>query len=355
MKDYYKILGVSRDASKEEIKKAYRKLAHKYHPDKKGGNEKKFKEINEAYQVLSDDRKRRQYDAFGTVSGDQDFGGFDFRDFWKSDKTPFDFEDIEELFEEIFGRTPFSRKRKKQGRNIRVDIEINLKDVLKNHEREFVLRKWAVCQRCQGRGAEPNSEIEECFSCRGTGEVQQIKRTWFGSFTRYSICPECEGEGNRPKKPCNVCQGEGRVKRNEKIEVIIPAGVDSGQVIKIAGKGEAGKRQAEPGDLYLHIYVRPHPLFERRGDDLYTSLEIPLSLAILGGKARIISLEQKPIDLVIPPGSQPGDLIRINNYGIPHFNGKGRGNLLVELNIKIPKRLTRKQKELLERLKEEGL
>lgn len=364
MKDYYNILGVPRNASQEEIKKAYRKLAHKYHPDKKGGDEKKFKEINEAYQVLSDKNKRAQYDRFGHVfegGGGQEGTGFS--DFWREQGGPdfgFDFgigaDIFSDLFEEFFGsKRTFTQEKVKRGRDIGVDIEIPLEDTLKDQQRDFTLRKWVTCSRCHGTGAEPGTGLEECFTCRGTGRVQQVRRTPFGSFTSFVVCPECKGEGNRPKSPCNVCKGEGRIKGEEKITVSIPAGIDSGQVIEIAGKGEAGRRGGASGDLFVKVHVKPHALFERQGDDLYLVKEIPFSLAVLGGEVEIPTLEGKNVILKIPAGSSPGKVLRLSGKGIPHFRGFGRGHLYVELQIKTPKRLTKKQRELLNKLRSEGL
>jgi len=356
MKDYYKILGVSRNATPEEIKKAYRKLAHQYHPDK-GGDEKKFKEINEAYQVLSDQQKRAQYDRFGRIfegmPGEE--AGFDFGfSFGKFSDLDFGFEDLQEMLEEFFG---LSRKRKdlKKGKDIEVDLEISLEDTLQPLQKEIILDKMIICPRCQGRGGEPHSQIRQCFSCGGTGEVQQIKNTFFGSFTRFVVCPECGGEGERPENPCNVCKGEGRIWGEEKVKVYVPAGVDSGQLIKIAGKGEAGKRGAKAGDLYLKILISPHPIFKRKGDDLYLSHFISFSLAVLGGKIEIPSLDRKKISINLPAGIESGKIIKIPGQGIPHFSGKGKGDLYLELKIKTPKKLTKKQRELLEKLRNEGI
>ncbi len=363
MKDYYQILGVSRDASPEEIKKAYYRLAHKYHPDK-GGDEKKFKEINEAYQVLSDKEKRAQYDRFGRVfeEGPGAGPGFDFQWFWGkpsqewSTEFDFDFGDLGEMVEEMFGfGVPRRRKDLKRGRDIEIDIEIPLEDTLREREKEVTLYKYITCTRCQGNGAEPGTKIKECFSCRGTGEVQQIKKTFFGSFTRYTICPECGGEGYRPEKPCNVCNGEGRIKGEDNIKIWIPAGVDTNQVIKVEGKGEAGKKGGKPGDLYIRVLVKKHPIFERRGDDLYVSIPISFSQAVLGDEIEVPTLEGKKILLRVPPGTESGKILRISGKGIPHFSGYGRGNLYIELTIKTPKKITKKQKELLEKLREEGI
>lgn len=362
-KDYYQILGISHNASPEEVRKAYRKLAHKHHPDK-GGDEKKFKEIAEAYQILSDKEKRAQYDRFGRVfeggAGFEpgfDFGfsrgkfGEDFEEIFRSD-----FGDLGELMEEIFGfGQPQRKKDLKKGKDIEVEIEIPLEDTLKGKEKEITLAKMTFCSRCQGSGAEPGTSISECFSCRGTGGVQQIKKTFFGSFTRYIICPECGGEGYRPEKPCNVCKGEGRVRGTEDIKIFIPAGVDINQVIKVEGKGEAGRKGGKPGDLYARIFVKKHPIFKRKGDDLYLKIPISFSQAALGDEVEITILEDKKVLLKVPTGTESGKILRISNKGIPHFSGYGKGDMYVELVVKTPKRLTKKQKELLEKLKAEGI
>lgn len=359
MKDYYQILGISRDASQEEIKKAYRKLAHKYHPDK-GGNEKKFKEINEAYQILSDKEKKSQYDRFGRVFEGMPGGepGFDFQWAWGRPNAgfDFDFDDLGEMMEEMFGFGAQRRKKDlKRGKDIEIDLEISLEDVLRGRERVIVLRKMISCSRCQGLGAEPGTKIKECFSCRGTGQVQQIKKTFLGSFTRSTICPECGGEGYRPEKPCNVCQGEGRIDGEENIKVFIPAGVDTNQIIRVERKGDAGRKAGKSGDLYVRIFVRKHPIFTRKGDDLYIWQSVSFPQAALGDEIEIPTLEGTKVLLKVPSGTESGKVLRISGKGIPHFSGYGRGNLYVELALKTPKKLTKKQKELLEELKKEGI
>jgi len=362
MRDYYQILGVSRDASQEEIKRAFYKLAHKYHPDK-GGDEKKFKEINEAYQILSNKEKREQYDRFGRVfEGVGAEPGFDFQWSWGRPDIDFEFDfgDLGEMMEEMFGfGEPRRKKDLKRGRDIEIDLEISLEDTLKGKEKVITLEKMILCPRCQGTGVEPGTKIKECFSCRGRGEVQQIKKTFFGSFTRYTSCPECGGEGYRPEKPCNVCKGEGRVRGEEKIRIFIPAGVDTNQIIKVEGKGNAGKKGGKPGDLYIRVFVKRHPVFERKGDDLYISIPVSFSQAALGDEVEIKTLEGKDILLKIPEGMESGKMLRISGKGIPHFSRprgySGRGNLYVELIIKTPKKLTKRQRELLERLKKEGV
>ena len=332
-------------------------MAHKYHPDK-GGDEKKFKEINEAYQTLSDKEKRSQYDRFGRVFEGGGFEpGFDFGFGPGFDPSHFDFGDLGEMFEEMFGFGSRAGRKKdfKRGKDIEVEMEIPLEATLKSQEKEISLYKMVVCSRCQGKGAEPGTPINECFSCRGIGQVQQIKKTIFGSITHSTICPECGGEGQRPEKPCNVCRGEGRVKGEEKIKIFIPAGVDINQGIKVEGKGEAGRKGGNSGDLYVRIFVKKHPSFRRKGDDLFISLPISFSQAALGNEIEVPTLEGKKILLKVPAGIESGKVLRISGKGIPNFSGYGRGNLYIELTVRTPKKLTKKQKELLEKLGEEGL
>ncbi|MFH1643216.1 MAG: molecular chaperone DnaJ [Patescibacteria group bacterium] len=360
MKDYYEILGVSKDSSPEDIKKAYYKLAHKYHPDK-GGDENKFKEINEAYQVLSDENKKSQYDRFGQVSegGNPGFSGqgFDFNWAWGNPGVNFDISDLGEVMEEFFGGGSSRRAPKdlKKGESIRLDVEITLEDVLKGAEKVLILEKGVVCNRCSGNGAEPGTKIKECFSCRGVGYVRQVKKTILGSYTKTIICPECQGEGNIPEKPCNVCKGQGRIKGEEKIHIIIPAGVDTNQVIKMVGKGHAGKKNGKAGDLYVRILVKPHKVFQRREDNLFMTLPISFSQSALGDNVEIITLDSKKLDLKVPAGTESGKILKISQKGLPHFGGRGMGDLYAELIIKTPKKLSKKQKELLNELKKEGI
>ncbi len=359
-KDYYQILGVQKNATQEEIKKAYRRLAHQHHPDK-GGDEQKFKEVSEAYRVLSDGEKRQQYDNFGRVfeggGGGFEGGqpGWDFGFGQGFDASNFD--NFGEIFEEMFGFGSRTGRKKdlKRGKDIEVEIELPMEAVLRDREEEISLYKQVICTRCQGKGAEPGTSVNECFSCRGTGEVQQIYKTFFGAVTRYAVCPECGGEGFRPNKPCNVCKGEGRVKGDDRIKIFIPAGVDTNQVIKAEGRGEAGRKAGKSGDLYVRIFVKKHPVFTRKGDDLHVYQEIAFSQAALGDEVEISTLDRTKILLKVPQGTESGKVLRISGKGIPHFQGSGRGNMYVELTIKTPKQLNKKQKELLEQLKEEGI
>lgn len=352
-KDYYNILGVAKDASPADIKKAYYKLAHKYHPDK-GGDEKKFKEVNEAYQVLSNKSKRQQYDQFGQgfegfgsqqgAGGFQGFPGFDNADFGSLN--------IEDIMGDLFGFGQRGRKRNvNQGRDIEVNIEISLKDALKGIKKNISISKLVSCSRCQGTGAEPGTKLKECVTCRGQGQVQQIKKTIFGSFTTYVVCPECHGQGKIPEKPCNVCKGEGRIAGKQDIEILIPAGIDSNQMIKLRGKGEAGRRSGKAGDLYIRVFVLPDSKFSRKGDNLYLNVSIPFSMACLGGTVEITDLEGKKISLKVPQATESGKVFRISGKGIPHFSGFGKGDLYVKVKIEIPKKLTKEQKEILNKLK----
>lgn len=364
-KDYYQILGVEKNASPDDIKKAFRRLAHQHHPDK-GGESTKFKEINEAYQVLSNREKRDQYDRFGTTFDGAQAGG---QGGWENmnwqwgngsnNGEGFDMGDmggIGDIMEEIFGfGQPQKKKNIKKGKDIQVDIEIPLEATLKNQEREILLAKDIVCARCYGTGAEPGSKAKECFTCRGTGEVQQIKRTPFGSFTSFTTCPECKGEGTKPEKVCNVCRGEGKIQGTETIKISIPAGMDSGQMIKISERGEAGKRGGRSGDLYVRIFVKQHNLFHRKGDDIFLTVNISLTQATLGDEIEISTLEGTKLLLNVSEGTDSGKVLKLSNKGIPHFSGNGRGNLYIELIAKTPKKLSRIQKELLEKLRQEGL
>lgn len=364
MKDYYKILGVSKDATQEDIKKAYRRLAHKHHPDK-GGSGDMFKEVSEAYQILSDRDKKAQYDKFGRVfdggvggagGGEQGFGGI--RWAWgvpEGDDSGFDFQDVGDIFEDFFGGAHVDQKNIKRGKDIEVELELPLQATLKGRKEEITLGTLVSCKRCQGVGAEPGTKVKECFSCRGSGEVQQIRKTVFGSFTRVGVCPECSGEGLKPEKPCNVCRGEGRVKGEEKIEISIPAGIDTNQILRFEGKGEAGKKKGKTGDLYVRLVVKPHPAFKRKGDDLYVTVPILFSQAVLGDEIEVLTLEGKKILLEVQAGTESGKVLRISGQGIPHFSGWGRGHMFVQLKIEVPQKLNKQQRELLEKLEKEGM
>lgn len=356
-KNYYEILGVDKNATQQQVKKAYRKLAHKYHPDK-GGDEEKFKEINEAYQVLSDSQKRKQYDNFGSTFDQQGArGGFGFSQ--KGFK--FQEEDLEDLFSnlnEMFG-FGFSgeqgRKQSRQkGQDIQIKIKIPLKETLHTKTKEISLFKKVKCDHCKGTGAEPGSEMKTCDSCGGKGFVVKIRRSFLGSIKQKTTCPKCQGTGKMPEEPCTVCNGKKILKKNVKTKIKIPSGVRSGQVIKIKGKGHASPT-GPAGDLYIKVFVESHPNFERKGDDLYKEIYITFSKAVLGDIIKTTNLEGKEISVKVPPKTNSGKIITKRNQGIPHFSRPGRGNLVLKIKIETPKNLSQKQKKLIQKLKEEGL
>jgi molecular chaperone DnaJ len=356
-KDYYEILGVGKGASDDEIKKAYRKLAHKYHPDKGGGDEAKFKEINEAYQVLSDKTKRQQYDQFGRTfegaQGGPGFGGFDFSGFQGFGGQDFGFEfgnggGFEDIFSDIFGGGTRA-KRKARGQDIQVDLEISFEEMVRGAEREINLYKRAACDRCQGSGGEPGAKKKTCPTCGGSGQVRKTTRSFFGTFSQVSTCQECKGEGAVHEKKCSKCGGDGRIKKEERIGIRVPAGIENGQTISLRGRGEAGERGARSGDLYVTVRVRPHEKFSRKNNDILSTEHIPFTIAALGGKTEIDTIDGKLI-LKIPAGTPSGETFRIKSKGVPDLNGRGTGNHLVKVVVRVPKKLSREQKELLERL-----
>lgn len=368
-KDYYKILGVSKNASPEEIKRAYRELAQKYHPDKAGGDEKKFKEINEAYQVLSDDKKRSQYDQFGTTfEGFSAYGGqpsWDFSDFsgqginfedlfrgFSAQGGPSSGWDFGDVFSDVFGRKR-TRAYKPKAQNISIDLELTLEDIYKGVKKDIKLQKSAKCPSCKGSGGEPGSPMKKCSICKGSGEIHRSQRTFFGSFSQITVCSNCQGAGEIPEKSCAKCRGKGVIRDIETITINIPFGIDDGQIIKLEGQGEAGQKGELPGDLYIRIHLKKHKDLIKKGDDVYYELPLSFTQAALGDKIEIPTLEGS-VKLKIPSGIQSGKLIRIKDRGLPKATGE-RGDQFVKIQVKIPKRLSKKAKDLLKRLKEEGI
>lgn len=363
--DYYELLGVSKGASDDEIKKAYRKLAHKYHPDKSGGDEAKFKEISEAYQVLSDKTKRQQYDQFGQTfdrggaggaggfggqgAGGFDFSGFDFGNFSSGGGGSFGGGDFEDIFSNIFGGSSGGGRRKKRGQDIQVDVEIDFSEMVNGAKRKINLYKSSVCQHCKGSGGEPGANIKTCSTCGGAGQVQKTMRSFLGSFSQVVTCEKCQGEGKIYEKKCRKCGGDGQVKRQQEIEINIPAGIANGQTISMQGAGEVGEKGAQAGDLYILVHVKANDKFTRQGNDILTTEKINFSLATLGGEIEIETIEGKLI-LKIPAGTQSGEIFRIKEKGVPDVHGRGRGNHLVKIVVVIPKKLTREQKRLIEEL-----
>ncbi len=360
-KDYYKILGISENASEEEIKKAYRKLAHQYHPDK-GGDEAKFKEINEAYQVLSNKEKRAQYDAFRRGGG----GSFsDFSNFWQNqagfnsqwaDFSNFaDFSNLEDILNEFFSGFGFSRKgpEVELGSDIRVDIEISLKDVVFGAKKEIVYKRYKICPKCSGSGLAQGSDFETCPVCHGTGQIRETRQTFFGAFSKVKTCSRCHGTGKTPQKPCPVCKGEGRILEKEKLVLEIKPGVSDGQILKITQKGNAGFRGAGQGDLYVVIHIKKDKGFQRQGDDLIITKKISVFKAILGGEINIKNIDGEILKIKIPQGISEGEVLKVKNKGLPKFNSSKRGDLLVKIKFEMPKHLSKKAKKLLEELEKE--
>ncbi|MEW5865443.1 MAG: molecular chaperone DnaJ [Bacillota bacterium] len=349
-RDYYEVLGVDRNASQEEIKKAFRKLARRYHPDMNKEDpsaEAKFKEINEAYEVLSDPEKRSRYDQFGHAAegpaGPGGAGGWDFGDFGSFDS----------IFDMFFGggfrgsRAP--RPGPERGADLRYDLEISLEEAAFGLEREIDVVRLESCPDCRGTGAKPGTSPVTCPLCGGRGQTSQVRNTAFGRFTSIATCPRCAGEGKIVESPCQSCQGRGRVRRHKRIRVKIPAGVDSGMRVRVAGEGEAGMRGGPPGDLFVFIEVRPHEVFEREGNDIVCEVPVGVWQAALGDDIEVPALDGKA-SLHIPEGTQTGTLFRLRGKGIPDVHGRERGDQYVRVKVVTPTRLTEKERELLREL-----
>lgn len=356
-KDYYKILGVEKTATKEEIKKAYKNLAKKYHPDlnKDTDATEKFKEINEAAAVLADDEKRTQYDQHGTTADQfgQGFQGFDFSDFMSGSGVDFD-----SIFESFFGGggNPFSSRRRRgarRGSDLRYDLEISLEEAAAGATKHLTIPRMEQCQKCHGSGAESESDIVICPDCNGAGVKRQTQRTPFGIFATTSTCRKCNGQGKYIKHECEECDGTGVVKRTRKLEIKMPAGAEEGTNLRVAGEGEAGEKGAATGDLYIVIHVKEHETFERHGDDIYVKVPIPFTIAALGGEIEVPTLGGKAA-LKIPAGTQSNTIFRMKGKGIPYLHGSGAGNENVEVIIQVPEKLTKKQKELLQEFEKES-
>lgn len=355
MKDYYQVLGVSKSASEEEIKKAFRTLAHQYHPDKKGGNEMKFKEVSEAYAVLSDKKKRAEYDAYGrTFSGASagGFGGFDFANFAGGfqgfgDDQGVEF-DLGDIFGEFFGG---AGRRARRGRDISIDIELPFRDAVFGAERRVLISKITTCDACGGGGANKGTKKKTCAACNGRGQIHETRNSFFGTFTSTRVCPTCHGRGALPESPCIACGGQGVAKREEEVRIATPAGVEDGEMIRMPGRGEAAPG-SPAGDLYVKVHVRPDKTFSRDGNNLIMTLPIKLTDALLGGDYRIQTLDGET-RVLVPAGVTHGEMIRVRGKGIP--TGRARGDLLVRVQIQLPQKLSREARTLIESLRSEGL
>lgn len=360
-KNYYDILGVNKGASKDEIKKAFYKLAHKYHPDKKEGDEKKFKQVNEAYQVLSDDAKRSKYDQFGSgyenmqqgYGGRQGgFEGFDFSGF-QNESADFDFGNLNDIFSDFFtGGMGRDRTQARRGRDISTEIQISFSESIFGISRKILLTKTSNCSTCNGTGAKPGTKMETCKYCNGQGKIREAKRTILGTISSTKICEECLGSGEVPREKCETCRGKGILRREEEISINLPAGIRDGEMIRMSGRGEAITK-GTAGDLYIKVNVAAHPVFKREGNDLVMNLDLKLSDALLGTEYPIQTLDGE-IQVKIPESVSINEILRVKGKGVPYSKNK-RGDLLIKLKIKLPGKLSRKSRELIEQLKKEGI
>lgn len=350
-RDYYEALGVGRDASKEQIKEAYRKLALQYHPDrnKAPDAEEKFKEISEAYAILSDDVKRQQYDQFGhggiegRYSEEEIFRGVDFGDILRGFGFGFGVEDI---FERFFGGG--GPRRPRRGEDIRYDIEVGLQEVVNGSERGIDVQRLEPCEECKGTGVRSGTEAKVCNKCNGTGQIQHVQRSGFGHFIQIEVCDVCGGRG-RTFTPCRNCNGSGNVRRARKIMVKIPAGVDEGVGLRLQGEGGRGPRGTPPGDLYVVVHLKPHEFFERKDDDIYLRIPINFTQASLGAEIEVPTLKGSET-LRMPPGTQTGTIFRFRGKGVPRLEGRGTGDFLVEVVVRTPSSLAEGAKRLLREL-----
>jgi molecular chaperone DnaJ len=347
-RDYYEILGVDRDASDEEIKRAFRRAAQKHHPDvdTSTGAEQRFKELNEAYRVLSDRQRRAAYDMFGhagvdgaSAAGEPFGGGFG----------PFG-----DIFDAFFGGTPAGGRRRQRvvaGSDLRYDLTITLAEAVTGVSREIRFPTLVTCATCAGTGAEPGSEPERCPECNGTGERRRVSQTILGQMVNITACPRCNGEGRIVSTPCHTCKGDGRLREDRRIQVSIPAGIESGQRIALDGQGEAGPRGGPPGDLYVMVTVRDDPDLVRRGSELYAEVPVTFAQAALGASVPVRTVEGTE-EVAVPAGTQSGQEIRLRGRGMPRLRGSGRGDLHVLVTVVVPARLTKRERELLQQLGE---
>jgi len=350
MSDYYTTLGVERGASAEEVKQAYRRLAHKYHPDKDGGDEEKFKEVNAAYQVLSDDQKRSQYDQFGTTFEDAGStgGAGPFAGGFRVNME--DLGDLGSVFDQFFGRSGTKTKQQPRGSDINIDITISFAQSASGTKKDITHRLYQTCRHCRGNKAEPGTPINTCSTCNGQGTVSRIRQTMLGAFTHSTTCSACQGEGSTAATPCSSCRGEGRELRDRTLTVDIPAGIADDQTIRLSGQGEAPAGQGITGDLYATIHVKPHRTLNREGDNILSNIDVSFIDAILGTTVKVATLAGKQ-DLRIPAGTQPNTHFTLPHLGFPALQGSQRGDQIISVNISIPRKLTRQQKKLLQQFR----
>ncbi len=334
--DHYAVLGVSRDASVEEIRSAYRKLARQHHPDVNAAPDaaERFKEITQAYEVLSDPEKRQRYDMFGDgdVGGMAGFG-------------------IDDLFNTFFGGTRRRERGPVRGADLRIEIELDLEEAVSGVERSVRVPRQETCERCHGSGAEPGAKTSSCATCGGRGEVRQVQQSLFGRFVSVATCPRCGGAGKTVDQPCTDCRGEGRVHAEREVGVAFPPGIDDGQQIRVGGQGEAGMRGGPPGDLYVLVRLREHELFRRDGDDIVHVLRITPAQAALGDELTVPTIEAAKASVKVPAGSQHGQSVRLRGKGVPRLHANGRGDQIVYLDVVIPRSLSKEERALYQKLK----
>ena len=351
--DYYKTLGIEKNASDAEIKKAYRKLAQQNHPDTGKGDEKRFREVTEAYEVLGDKQKRAQYDQFGSAGpgfGAGGFGGFDFKnvnvDFGSS---------FGDIFDTFFGGEQRAGRKKgpTQGSDIEMVLQISFEEAIFGVSKEIEVSAYIACEHCKGMGAEPGTSLKTCGECSGTGQQIRLQRTPFGQIQTAGTCQPCEGAGQIPEKKCKQCRGEGRILKTNRIKAKIPAGIHDQAVIRLAGKGEAGLQGGPQGDLFLHISVAPSREFERIRDDIYTTEHIHVLQAIMGDEITIKTVHGHA-KLIVPAGTESGNILKLKNYGVPKIGGSTKGDHIVKIKVDIPKKLSGKEKKLYDELVREA-
>jgi len=356
MKDFYQILGVSRTASQDEIKKAFRTLAHQHHPDKEGGDDAKFKEVNEAYQTLSNTDKRRHYDQFGQApnpgsGGQHQRGGNPFGGGFGQGGVHVDFEDLGDLgdvFNSFFGgggRGGHSR-RQTRGADVEIELMLEFSEAIFGVEKKVIVKKRVACSHCSGQGSEPGSNITTCQTCQGQGRILQVQQTMFGNFQSEAICPNCRGEGRKADKPCGQCRGQGVNSGSEEIKITVPAGVDHGQSLRLTGKGEP-LRGGTTGDLYVRVKVRPSLQFKREGQTIRSTQHISIKQAIIGDQIMVDTVDG-PVKLTIPAGTQSQAEFKIKGKGIVEVNGRGRGDQIVTIVVDIPRSISKTQRQALD-------
>jgi len=344
-RDYYEVLGVSRSATEEEIKKAFRRLAKQYHPDanKEQGAEARFIEVNEAYEVLSDPQKRAAYDRYGHAGVGNGMAGAGFSDFNS-------FSSINDLFETFFAGTAGTQRRagSQRGADIRYELTITFEEAVFGCQKEIDLPRWETCTNCRGNGAQPGTSTTRCPACQGTGEVRRVQQSIFGQLVNVTMCERCRGEGRIITTPCEKCRGQGRVRNNRRVVVNIPAGVDDGINVRVTGEGEVSSRGGTPGNLYVVLTVKPHPFFKRQGNDIQYELPISFTQAALGDEVEVPMVDGKSTALKIPAGTQSGRSFRLKGMGVPVVHSTARGDQHVIVKVVTPTNLTAEQKQLLE-------